>query len=583
MTTAHPRIVDRAAPTLPSPASGGGLGRGFDPHRLRSEFPIFANNPGLVFLDSGASAQKPALVIDGVADYYRTDYANVHRGVYRLSARSTELFEEARVKVQRFLNAADPREIVFVRGATEAINLVAQSWGGAFLEAGDEVVISELEHHSNIVPWQILRDRIGFRIVVAPIDATGGLDLAAFAERLTPRTRLVAITHLANATGALVPVESVIELAHRAGAKVLIDGCQAAPRLQVDVQALGCDFYAFSGHKIYGPTGIGVLYGRHQLLSAMPPWQGGGEMILNVTFAETTFQEPPHRFEAGTPGYFRSNRARRRARLCRGAGARQYSRARGGADRVRRRPSIAYSGVAVDRRRAAPARHFVLRSRRSAPARSCDGARSPPCGGARRASLRPAAAGKARLSGDDPRLARRLQRRGRHRQIGRRNRSRPGAVCVMDLRELYQDIILDHGRRPRNFRAIDNPTHTAQGYNPLCGDRVTIYLTLDGDHIADVAFQGRGCAISTAAASLMTEVLKGKTIAEAQELFAHFHARVTGGEDNPLPEPLAEEMERLEPLTGVKAYPARVKCATLSWHALEAALKGAGDAPVRTE
>jgi cysteine desulfurase / selenocysteine lyase len=301
MTTAHPRVVDPAAPTLLSPASGGGLGRGFDPHRLRSEFPIFANNPGLVFLDSGASAQKPASVIDGVADYYRTDYANVHRGVYRLSARSTELFEEARVKVQRFLNAADPREIVFVRGATEAINLVAQSWGGAFLEAGDEVVISELEHHSNIVPWQLLRDRIGFRIVVAPIDSTGGLDLAAFAERLTPRTRLVAITHLANATGALVPVESVVELAHRAGAKVLIDGCQAAPRLQVDVQALGCDFYVFSGHKIYGPTGIGVLYGRHQLLAAMPPWQGGGEMILNVTFAETTFQEPPHRFEAGTP------------------------------------------------------------------------------------------------------------------------------------------------------------------------------------------------------------------------------------------------------------------------------------------
>jgi cysteine desulfurase/selenocysteine lyase len=274
---------------------------GFDPRRLRREFPIFANNPDLVFLDSSASAQKPRSVIDGTADYYRTDYANVHRGVYRLSARSTELYEEARDKARRFLNAADHREIVFVRNTTEAINLVAQSWGPAFLREGDEVLISELEHHSNIVPWQLLRDRIGIRLVVAPIDATGGLDLAALEARLSPRTRLVAMTHIANATGALVPVERVVELAHRHGAKVLIDGSQAAPRLPVDVQALGCDFYALTGHKVYGPTGIGVLYGRFHLLSAMPPYQGGGEMILHVSFEKTEYQEPPHRFEAGTP------------------------------------------------------------------------------------------------------------------------------------------------------------------------------------------------------------------------------------------------------------------------------------------
>src|SRR5580693_9065794 len=222
------------AATLRSVYSGPG---GFDPRRLRREFPIFASNPDLVFLDSAASAQKPRSVIDGTADYYRTDYANVHRGVYRLSARSTELYEEAREKVRRFLNAADRREIVFVRNTTEAINLVAQSWGPAFLHEGDEVLISELEHHSNIVPWQLLRDRIGIRLVVAPLDATGGLDLAEFAARLSPRTRLVAITHLANATGALVPIETITRLAHRHGAKVLIDGCQAAPRLSVDVQA----------------------------------------------------------------------------------------------------------------------------------------------------------------------------------------------------------------------------------------------------------------------------------------------------------------------------------------------------------
>jgi len=274
---------------------------GFDPQLLKREFPIFANNPDLVFLDSAASAQKPRSVIDGTADYYRTDSANVHRGVYRLSARSTELYEEAREKVRRFLNAADRREIVFVRNTTEAINLVAQSWGPAFLHEGDEVLISELEHHSNIVPWQLLRDRIGIRLVVAPIDATGGLDLAAFETLLSPRTKLVAVTHIANATGAVVPVERIVTLAHRHRAKVLLDGSQAAPRLPVDVQALGCDFYAFTGHKVYGPTGIGVLYGRLDALAAMPPYQGGGEMILHVSFEKTEYQEPPHRFEAGTP------------------------------------------------------------------------------------------------------------------------------------------------------------------------------------------------------------------------------------------------------------------------------------------
>jgi cysteine desulfurase / selenocysteine lyase len=301
MTTASWRSVYPAAPTPPSPAGGRGLERGFDPRVLRREFPIFANNPDLVFLDSGASAQKPRSVIDRIADYYRTDYANVHRGVYRLSARSTELFEEAREKMRGFLNAADSREIVFVRNTTEAINLVAQSWGPAFLKSGDEVLISVLEHHSNIVPWQLLRDRIGIRLVVAPLDATGGLDLAGFEARLSPRTRLVAITHVANATGAVVPIETVVRLAHQRGAKVLVDGSQAAPRLPVDVQALGCDFYALTGHKVYGPTGIGVLYGRYDLLLAMPPWQGGGEMILHVTFDKTEYQEPPHRFEAGTP------------------------------------------------------------------------------------------------------------------------------------------------------------------------------------------------------------------------------------------------------------------------------------------
>jgi cysteine desulfurase/selenocysteine lyase len=274
---------------------------GFDPAEIRREFPVFERNPGLVFLDTAASSQKPNAVIDGLAEFFRADYANVHRGVYALSARSTERFEKARVTVQRFLNAADPSEIVFVRGATEGLNLVAQSWGATFLKPGDQVVISTLEHHSNIVPWQMLRERLGIELVVAPIDDSCGLDLAAFEKLLGPRVKLVAMTQLANVTGTLVPIESVISLAHAHGALVLIDGCQAVPRIPVDVRALGCDFYVFSGHKCYGPTGIGALYARRALLDAMPPWQGGGDMIRTVSFAETTYAEPPARFEAGTP------------------------------------------------------------------------------------------------------------------------------------------------------------------------------------------------------------------------------------------------------------------------------------------
>jgi cysteine desulfurase/selenocysteine lyase len=278
---------------------------GFDVQQLRRDFPIFERNPGLVFLDSGASAQKPRQVIDGIAEFYRSDYANVHRGVYQLSARSTDQFEEAREKVRAFLNAADEREIVFVRGASEAINLIAQSWGPVFVQSGDEVVISDLEHHSNLVPWQMLCQRVGARLVVAPTDDTGEFDLARFEGLLSPRTRLVAVTHVSNVSGALLPIARIVELAHtlgpKGGAKVLVDGCQAVPRMPVDVRALGCDFYVFSGHKAYGPTGTGVLYGRYEALAAMPPWQTGGGMITNVEYAGTEFQEPPHRFEAGTP------------------------------------------------------------------------------------------------------------------------------------------------------------------------------------------------------------------------------------------------------------------------------------------
>ncbi len=275
-----------------------------DVARVRQDFPALARQvrgKPLVYLDNGASAQRPRAVIEAEREYAERHHSNVHRGVHTLSQEATDLFEGAREKVRRFLNAASTREIVFVRGTTEAINLVAQSWGGANLQAGDEVVITWLEHHANIVPWQMACDRAGATLRVVPIDRRGVVDFGAYLSMLGPRTRMVAVAHVSNALGTVLPVQEIIAAARERGISTLLDGAQAVPHQRVDVQSLGCDFYAFSGHKLYGPTGIGVLYGREAVLEGMPPWQGGGDMILTVSFERTTYNTLPYRFEAGTP------------------------------------------------------------------------------------------------------------------------------------------------------------------------------------------------------------------------------------------------------------------------------------------
>ncbi|GAB4180579.1 MAG: cysteine desulfurase [Thalassobaculales bacterium] len=277
---------------------------GYDVETYRRDFPILAttmHGKPLVYLDSGASAQKPRQVMDAMRHLYEHEYANIHRGVYWLSQRSTELYEEAREAVRALLGAASAREIVFTRNATEAINLVASSYGGSFLEPGDEVIISALEHHSNIVPWQMLRDARGIVLKVAPIGDEGEFLLAPFKALLTPRTRLVAVAHMSNALGTMLPVAEITRLAHGMGARVLLDGSQAAVHTPVDVQAIGCDFYVVTGHKLYGPSGIGALYARAPLLDEMPPYQGGGDMIASVTFEKSTWAPAPAKFEAGTP------------------------------------------------------------------------------------------------------------------------------------------------------------------------------------------------------------------------------------------------------------------------------------------
>lgn len=275
----------------------------YDLAAIRAQFPALhqdVHGKPLVWLDTAATSQKPQGVIDAVAHYYAHDNANVHRGVHALAERATRAFEDARTTTARFLNAAEAREVIFTRGTTEAINLVANSFG-ASLRAGDEIILSNLEHHSNIVPWQLLRERTGIAIRVIPINDAGELDLDAFRALLSERTRLVSVVHVSNALGTVNPIAEIVRLAHAAGAKVLVDGAQALSHVPVDVQALDVDFYAFSGHKAYAPTGIGGLYGKAALLSAMPPWMGGGDMIDRVTFEYTTFAEIPARFEARTP------------------------------------------------------------------------------------------------------------------------------------------------------------------------------------------------------------------------------------------------------------------------------------------
>ncbi len=284
----------------PSPVAAGPL----DVAALRAEFPVLrqqVHGKPLVFLDSAASSQKPQVVIDAERRCYEEYYANIHRGVHKLSQLSTEAYEGAREDVRRFLGAASTKEVVFTRGTTESVNLVAQTWGRRHVGPGDEVLITALEHHSNIVPWQMLCEERHAKLKVAPIDDRGAVLLDQFEKQLSVRTKLCAFAHVSNALGTVNPVKQMTAMAKKRGAVVLVDGAQALPRLPVDVQDLGCDFYAFSGHKAYGPSGIGVLWGRRELLEAMPPWQGGGDMILSVTFGKTLYNELPYKFEAGTP------------------------------------------------------------------------------------------------------------------------------------------------------------------------------------------------------------------------------------------------------------------------------------------
>jgi cysteine desulfurase/selenocysteine lyase len=290
---AVPQIADSLSPR-----------EAFDVARIRDDFPILkqkVHGKPLVYFDNGATSQKPQAVIDAIDRYYRAENSNIHRGVHYLSEQATSAYEAAREKIRSFINARLTKEIVFVRGTTEAINLVAQSYGRSFLRVGDEIIVSAMEHHSNIVPWQMLCEQVGARLRVIPINHDGEIVMDEYRRLLNEKTKFVSVTHVSNALGSVVPVKEMVALAHQRGVPVLIDGAQAVPHFKVDVRDLGCDFYAFSGHKVFGPTGVGVLYGQAELLERMPPYQGGGDMISLVTFEKTHYNDLPYKFEAGTP------------------------------------------------------------------------------------------------------------------------------------------------------------------------------------------------------------------------------------------------------------------------------------------
>jgi cysteine desulfurase/selenocysteine lyase len=505
--------------------------RPYDVEAVRRDFPALhqqVHGKPLVYLDNAATTHKPQAVIDAIVDFYTKDNSNVHRGVHELSVRATDAYEGARDKVRRFIGAASEREIVFVRGTTEGINLVARGFVASRLQAGDEILITALEHHSDIVPWQLLCESTGARLKVVPIEDSGEVRLEAFTRALGPRTRFVAFSWVSNALGTILPVQAMIAAAHAQGVPVLVDAAQAVPHLPVDVQAVDADFLVFSGHKLYGPTGIGILYGKQAHLEAMPPWQGGGDMIASVTFEKSTWNRLPWKFEAGTPdiagGIGLGAAIDYVQRLgIEAIGAHEAELLRQATAQLEGLPGLRILGTAPQKGCGG-----VVRDRRHPPARHRHDPRPAGNRDPHRPPLRAAGDGPFRCAGDGARFVRALQhargsgRAARRRRPGDRHAG-TGWAMSDDLRDLYQEVILEHARKPRNFRKIEGSgARRAEGYNRLCGDRLNVYVLVEGGVVQDVSFEGSGCAISTASASMMTQSLKGKTESEAEALFERF-------------------------------------------------------------
>lgn len=552
--------------------------------RIRADFPILdqqVKNQPLVYFDNAATSQKPRAVIETLRHYYERDNSNVHRGMHELSARATAAYEAARGKVARYLNAASAEEIVFTRGTTEGINLVAQTWGPKFLRPGDVILATEMEHHSNLVPWQLLAERTGATLRFLPINERHELDLARLDEFLTPEVKLFAFNHISNSLGTINPVAELCAAARKVGAVTLVDAAQSAGHLPIDVQAIGCDFLALSGHKMCGPTGIGALYGKKELLNALPPWQGGGEMIETVRYEGSTWKPAPYRFEAGTPNI---------------AGAIGLGAAIDYIESIGREAIFAHDAELTQ---------YALKRLGAIPGLRIIG---PPAGTPRGAVISfvmgEAHAHDVVTMADEHGVA---LRGGHHctqplmRKLGLVSTARASfyfyntlaevdrlveiltpaargdasAALSLPLGELYEMVVSEHARQPRNFGELTGAgvVHV-HGDNPSCGDTIDLHVHFSPGKVENLKFTGAGCTVCMTSASLMTRKLKGKSRAEAERLFHLFHDRVSAPADT---EPGAgpRELGDLNVLGGVRKFPQRVKCAMLAWRAFEQAMQEA--------
>lgn len=556
--------------------------------KIRADFPILdqqVNGVPLVYFDNAATSQKPRVVIDALRHYYEHDNSNVHRGMHELSARATAAYEEARAKVARYLHAASEKEIIFTRGATEGINLVAQTWGAKFVREGDVILTTEMEHHSNLVPWQLLAERTGATLRVLPINERHELALDRLDEYLTPQVKIFAFNQISNSLGTINPVAELCAAARKVGAVTLVDAAQSAGHLPIDVQALGCDFLVLSGHKMCGPTGIGALYGKLSVLETMPPWQGGGEMIETVHYEKSTWKQPPYRFEAGTPDISGAI----------GLGvAIDYLEAIGREEIFKHDAEL--TQYAYEQLAAIPGLRVL----------------GPPLGTPRGAVLSfvlgDAHAHDVVTMANEHGVA---LRGGHHctqplmRKLGLTSSARasfyfyntkaevdrlvailtPSATAEaspafsLPLGEIYEMVVTDHARHPRNFGELAGPSVVhVHGDNPSCGDTLDLHVQFGPEKVENVKFTGSGCTVCMTSASLMTLKLKGKPRAEAEHLMHLFHDQVSAPADREVGQG-PRELGDLNVLGGVRKFPQRVKCAMLAWRAFEQALQESGSNP----
>ena len=540
-----------------------------DAHRLRADFAVFdelVNGKPVAFLDSAASTQKPRQVLDAMRDFYEHSYANVHRGVYRLAERATTGYETARGKVAGFVNAPSEREVIFTRSATEALNLVAYAWGLDNLGPGDLVVVTDLEHHSSFVPWQYVAGRTGAAFKAIPIDESGELRLDALDEIEREGTvKVVASNLVSNTLGTVNPVRELAAWAHERDAIMVVDAAQAAPHRPIDVQALDCEFLAISSHKMCGPSGIGALWGRRELLETMAPFNLGGEMIRSVSMERTTWNELPYKFEAGTPAIAEAVGFGAAVDYVLDAGLAGDRGTRARPRRVHARPTRRASldlDLRPDSR--APRGHRLPERRRRPSARRCAGAR---LGGSRRSGRPPlhaAAHVEARCHRDGSRelLPVLHPGRGRPPRRGSPQGEEEPRLAVSEFDQLYRELILDHYKNPRNHGLLDPADAQAEGQNPLCGDEISVSVRLDdADVIEEVGFDGRGCAISQAATSMLSDLVKGRTAEEVAAM------------------PKEELLDEL----GIPLTPVRLKCAILGLGVLKLALHKARGTPLPEE